>query len=301
MTVERGRDVEVSAVIPARNAAQFIAEAIASVLGQTFAPMECIVVDDGSTDESARIARSFGTRVRVISTPHRGVSCARNTGAAEASGDYIAFLDADDMWIPHKIEYQVAVATRRPDVGLVYTGIDVVDATGGFLRALEAPAPNRALWNTLMLEGVPVSVALTGLIRRDIFLSVGGFDPKLSTSADCEFVTRLALQYPLEGIIQPLAKYRIHSGQMHLDPKLTQSDMEQVFAWAFNGSDLGDEVKRHRRRAVANLHLSLAARYLSRRNTGRFLRHAMHAAVLRPDRVFHALGRLSREGLTQTS
>src|SRR5688572_32276770 len=98
----------VSVIIPARNAGRWIREAIESVLAQTAPAHECIVIDDGSTDDTARVAAEFGAPVRVITTGGRGVAAARNAGAASATGDYLAFLDADDVWLPRKLELQLA-------------------------------------------------------------------------------------------------------------------------------------------------------------------------------------------------
>src|SRR3954452_15003770 len=96
----------VSAIIPAHNAERFLAAAIDSVLAQTYQPIECIVVDDGSTDGTPAVARSYGDRIRLIPQEQRGVSAARNRGAAEARGELLAFLDADDRWLPERVERQ---------------------------------------------------------------------------------------------------------------------------------------------------------------------------------------------------
>src|SRR5947209_2263946 len=96
-----------SAVIPVRNGAEYIADAIRSVLDQTAPPLECLVIDDGSTDATPEIVRSFGTRVAYVCQSHAGVSAARNHGARRARGELVAFLDHDDVWLPTKLERQV--------------------------------------------------------------------------------------------------------------------------------------------------------------------------------------------------
>jgi len=104
----------VSIVIPAFNASWCIRRAVDSVLAQTFTDFELIVVDDGSTDETAEILRSYGDALRVVSQPNGGMSCARNAGIRIARGRYIAFLDADDRWLPAKLERQVKLLDDRP-------------------------------------------------------------------------------------------------------------------------------------------------------------------------------------------
>ena len=107
---------EVSAVIPVHNGAAYVAEAVQSILSQTRPPIECVVVDDGSTDETAEVVRRFGNEVAYVRQDRAGVSSARNRGAALARGALVAFLDHDDVWLPTKLERQVeALADARCD------------------------------------------------------------------------------------------------------------------------------------------------------------------------------------------
>src|SRR5262249_49148666 len=113
----------VSVVIPAYNCAPLVREAIASALAQTAPPFEILVIDDGSTDDSRALIAEFGSPVRYVWKPNGGVSSARNRGLAEARGDLIAFLDADDLWHPDKLRRQVEVLLERPELGMLGTGI----------------------------------------------------------------------------------------------------------------------------------------------------------------------------------
>ena len=106
---------EISVVIPAYNHGRFLREAIDSVLAQTYAPLEIIVVDDGSTDDTEQIVRSYGDRVRYIRQQNAGVGAARNNGIANARGEYVAFLDSDDLWLPEKLAVQVEYMRRHPE------------------------------------------------------------------------------------------------------------------------------------------------------------------------------------------
>ena len=125
----------VSVVIPTHNHAGYIRQAIDSALAQTSAPLEVIVVDDGSTDETPRILADYGGRIRAIRQSNAGVSVARNTGIAAAAGDLIALLDSDDSWAPTKLERQIARLSADPGVGLVHCGSERVDEAGRRLSA----------------------------------------------------------------------------------------------------------------------------------------------------------------------
>ena len=282
----------VSAVIPAYNAEHFIADAIESVLYQSYRHIECIVVDDGSTDRTGEICRRYGDNIRYIRTENRGVSVARNLGSATAA-TLLAFLNADDIWLPRKIEYQVALFETDPAIGMVYTGYHVVDEHLNFRARFAAPPPYLALRNTLLLERPSVSVAQTGLVSAAAFDAVHGFDPGLSTSADCDLACKIASRYKVAAVDRPLVLYRRHSEQMHHDPVATERDMTRVYDKLFSSEWVPPEILRLRRRARANLHVSLAGSYLIAGNRSAFLKHALRAFVTRPDRVLHAIGRLT--------
>ena len=121
----------VSVVIPAFNAELFIGETIDSVLAQTYPAYEVIVVDDGSSDRTRElVTERFGTRVRLVVQENQGPSAARNAGAAAARGDYLAVIDADDIWLPEKLSYQTKVLKQNPDIGLLCGNMVEFDDTG---------------------------------------------------------------------------------------------------------------------------------------------------------------------------
>src|SRR5437773_3781756 len=117
-------NVTVSVVIPTYNYARYLPEAIDSALAQTHAPLEVIVVDDGSTDDTPRVLAVYGDRIRVIRQANRGPGAARNTGIAAARGEYVGFLDADDVWLPRKLELQMARFEADQGLGLVHCGAE---------------------------------------------------------------------------------------------------------------------------------------------------------------------------------
>ena len=159
----------VSCVIPAYNAERFVAEAIESALRQTYQPVEVLVVDDGSTDDTAAVVRSYGREVICLSRRHRGTAAAKNAGIREAHGAWIAFLDADDLWHHDKLSRQMARLVQRPEVDLCYTRYRNVWVPE--LAEEKAKYERHALSEPV--SGWSLSTMLT---RRDVFDRFGFFE-----------------------------------------------------------------------------------------------------------------------------
>src|SRR5688572_22302626 len=147
----------VSVVIPTYNYGRFIAVAIESILRQTRPPLEIIVVDDGSTDETASVVESFGDAVKYVRQENAGVCAARNRGAAESRGDVIAFLDSDDSWEPTALERQVPFFDQDENIGLVHCGMREFDSdTGRTIRTVVIGGEDDLALNLLLWEGPSV-------------------------------------------------------------------------------------------------------------------------------------------------
>ncbi len=142
----------ITAVIPAYNAEEFVSAAIKSVLMQSAPIFECIVVDDGSRDGTGSAIGSFADRVRLIRTKNQGVAHARNIGIEAAKGDYIGFLDADDVWLPKKLERQIRKLTLQPDLAMIYSGLHLIDQHSRFIGEMRPAPGDIALERTLLLE-----------------------------------------------------------------------------------------------------------------------------------------------------
>lgn len=210
----------VSVVIPAYNDARYIGQALRSVLAQSYRPLDIVVVDDGSTDETAGIASSFGSRVQVFRQANAGAAVARNRGLEEARGDYIAFLDADDFWHPRKIELQLRHLQGCSECVAVYCRkIEVREGTGASSwsslpadRGSDALArsPGESGW--LYLELLRDSVVHTSTIMasRTTIDKVGRFDISLRKGQDLEFWLRLSRLGPIHMLDAVLSAYRIH-------------------------------------------------------------------------------------------
>ncbi|MCL4721020.1 MAG: glycosyltransferase [Gammaproteobacteria bacterium] len=214
----------VSAVMPVFNGSRHIGTAIESVLGQGFADLELIVVDDGSRDGSADLAAGFGPRVRVIRQANQGSAVARNAGIAAARGAYVAFIDADDAWLPAKIETQVRYLATHPDVGLVYhrwqewNGDPRTLAELGMQSIPELPGLDTEdsgwVYHRLLLDCIVHTS--TVMVRRSLLADAGGFDPKLRRGQDYDYWLRLSRLTPMHKLATTLSVYRIHAGSITL-------------------------------------------------------------------------------------
>ena len=207
----------VTVVVPSYNMAHFLPQAVESALGQSYPHLEVQIIDDGSTDETPRVVRQWdgNPRVRVHRQANGGLSHARNQGIALGRGNFIALLDADDIWLPEKLALQMPLFDGRPEVGVVYSGFDRMDRDG----RSEPKGPHRMhrgrISGRLLIENfVPASSAV---VRRECFERHGGFDTALRTGEDYEMWLRLSAHYQFDYVEQPVMRYRIWSGQMSKD------------------------------------------------------------------------------------
>jgi GT2 family glycosyltransferase len=179
-----------------------LAEAVASVLGQTFVDYELIVVDDGSTDGSAARLASFAGKLRIIRTAHRGVSAARNAGVSHSGGDYIAFLDSDDLWRPAKLARQFAYMKENPEIEICQTEeIWIRNAVRVNPKAIHRKPAGDVFFRSLELCLVSPSAVM---LRRALFERLGGFDESLPVSEDYDLWLRIAVAQPIGLLSEPL-------------------------------------------------------------------------------------------------
>jgi glycosyltransferase involved in cell wall biosynthesis len=254
--------IAVSAVIPVHNGAAYVAEAIRSVLGQTRPPVECLVIDDGSTDATPQVVREFGDDVRHVRLDRGGVSAARNRGAQLATGNLVGFLDHDDVWLATKLERQVGTLEDQ-DATLVLCAMDVVDEHGSVQTTKRLRACEDLLTGMLTFDGTEtVSCSSTGLVRRDELLRMGGFDSLLSVSADWDLLFRMLLAGGVAYVDEPLVRYRVHGANMSRDIEAMERDMTYAFAKAFADPRLPQALRQRRRHAYGRLYRMLAGSYL---------------------------------------
>jgi glycosyltransferase involved in cell wall biosynthesis len=227
----------VSVVIPAYNAEAYIEAAVDSVLAQNFRDYELIVVDDGSSDSTADRLGAYGDAVRCIRQPNGGVSRARNRGIEVSRGRLMAFLDADDVWLPEKLGKQASLLGRRSDCRACYTAATHTDAA---LRpiAVERCTEGAVTILNLLLRGNVVPAGGSSVVcERELLLETGGFDPGLSLCADWDMWLRLAARTRFAGIDDPLVLYRRTPGSMSGDPRVLEHDTLALLAKAFSEPD----------------------------------------------------------------
>jgi glycosyltransferase involved in cell wall biosynthesis len=205
--------MKISVITPAHNAEPYLQQAVESVLGQTYPPHEMIIAENGSTDRTAEISRSFGPPVKVLSFAERTwPAVARNAAIRASTGDWLAFLDADDWLLPEKFDKQKRLAETHPNAVLLYTGVFTWQA-GELRRA--AFSPPEKLWPS-MRYSARFEVASV-MVRRDALEAVGGFNPETRYIEDWELWIKLAERYStaaFRGIDEPLAVYRRTPGSI---------------------------------------------------------------------------------------
>jgi glycosyltransferase involved in cell wall biosynthesis len=214
------RDCTVSVVIPAWDRASWIGETLDSVLRQERAADEVIVVDDGSTDETAAVAAAHPLAPRVVTIPHAGVAAARNRGVEVARGDLVAFLDSDDLWLPAKLARHLPVFECPRPPTMSCTHYEVWDRVDGEWALAQTRRHRGPLDAAALLERNRVGT-LTVVAQRAELLAVGGFAEELARGSDYELWLRLAERAPVHVLDEVLAVHRRHPH------RLTGTDPEQ--------------------------------------------------------------------------
>jgi glycosyltransferase involved in cell wall biosynthesis len=272
----------ISVIIPTYNYARYLRDAIDSVLAQTVAPLEIIVVDDGSTDDTPQVLAAYGEKIRAIHQSNLGVAAARNTGLAAARGECIAFLDSDDLWLPRKLELQIARLESDPSLGLVHCGAETFDgeATLDVLEGMKGWVGEAILRLDRMVIPVPGSGIL---LPKRIIGEVGDFDVRLPPSDDWDLCYRVAARYPIGFVPEVLVRYRLHGGGIHLNIPKMENAMLLSLGKAFASPDPG--VQALRRHSYGRLHRILAGCYFQQRKLRDFARHVMKSLRYDPTNI----------------
>lgn len=278
---------EVSVVIPAYNAAAYVGQAIESVLAQTFGDLEILVIDDGSTDGTERVVRA-NPGVRYHRQDNRGVAVARNHGIAEARGRYAAFLDADDLWLPHKLERQLGALRASPSCRVCYSPFFAVDPHLREIGLVHGPRVGSALEDLLRFGNV-VGTPSTVIGERTLLEDAGGFDPDLSFCADWDLWIRLAARTEFACVDEPLVRYRRHPGNMSRDVALLERESVRTLEKAFAMPGLPRALRARRRSALGRNQMVLAGSYFRAGRYRDLLRCAARAVNLAPSQALRLL------------
>ena len=249
----------VSIIIPAYNAENYIEQTIKSVIEQEFEAWELIIINDGSTDNTLKIIKKFDdNRIKVISTKNQGVSAARNTGIKASQGKYIAFLDADDVWLSDNLIEKVSQLESNSEIDWVYSNMYHADEVLNIIEVAPSGTDQDIIDSILLWEGEVVPGPCSNIVvKRKIVDDAIYFDTNLSTAADQDFCLSLAAIYlKAHYIDKPLWKYRLTSSSMHQNIAKMESDHIYIYkkadtlglfkSWFF------------KRRCYSNLYLILA-------------------------------------------
>lgn len=261
---------KVSVVIPTYNCDRLLGETINSVLHQTYLDFEVIVVDDGSTDRTAELVNNYGKNVRYLYQENKGQGAARNAGMRMSNGVYIAFLDSDDIWLPTKLERQMSVIDSGSNVNFVYCDVEVFEHLSGarlfFARQLFKPYQGNNIGSKLLLNNFIFSS--TPIVKQKVFEKVGYFDESrlLQGIEDWDMWLRIAANYSLTFLGEPLAKYRVHDRNMvgngNYDPlKFLKQWIEVIKRATEFAPQVYSSVSP---KAISNAYLRTAAKLLSK-------------------------------------
>ncbi len=212
---------KVSVVIPTHNRPALAKRAIASVLSQSYRELEVIVVDDGMKERADAVAASFGdARLRYVShDKEKGGGAARNTGIAHARGDFIAFLDDDDEWMPEKLEMQMrAFAPTPPDIGFCYTAVRI--AYDGGKEVVTRVPEGVGNYFEFALRNFKTFLSVTLVVKRNIFDEVGTFDPDFPSHQEADLMVRIAQKFKGLGINKPLVRVSMSQQYEHIGSNL---------------------------------------------------------------------------------
>ena len=211
----------VSVVTPCYGQGHFLPDAIESVLAQRTTDLEMIVVDDGSPDDTTRVAQSYSARdprVRRVAQSNHGLASARNAGLERACGTYVVFLDADDRLHPEALSAGIVSLEQHPRAAYTRGRFDVIDAQGNVIEQIADEGPRWIDEYELLLRDNPIGAPAAVMFRRAIFESNAPFDSRVDAAADLELYLRLARLYPVTSHASVVAQYRRHAHNMSLNP-----------------------------------------------------------------------------------
>jgi glycosyltransferase involved in cell wall biosynthesis len=217
----------ISIIIPAYKAEKYIEETIRSVIQQTIMDWELIVVDDGSPDNLGEVVKKLqleDSRIQYVRQKNAGVSTARNYGYNLSKGDYIAFLDADDVWLPNNLSLKLEKFAIDKTLGLVHSDTEVIDSFSKRIGEIKQGKEGYILEDLLLWNGTCIPAPSSILVKREVLEKVGGFDKELSTAADQEFFFRVAAQYKIGRVSEVTWFYRVHGNNMSSNVLLMEKD-----------------------------------------------------------------------------
>jgi glycosyltransferase involved in cell wall biosynthesis len=296
----KGSDsIEVSVITAAYNAAKYIAETIRSVQRQSFTRWEYIIVDNGSTDNTVDIIKEYlsDDRIHLFIEDRKGRGFARNTAVAHATGEYIANIDSDDLWEPDKLEKQVHILRSNPQLGLVYTGLRIINEGGTTIAFPNAVDISRRPLQYLLTEKNPITHSSI-LLRREALYGDRYQDENIEDADELIVYLRAFLAFKEAGFIsEPLTLYRVHRGS-GLDRVSICSycrNYKKGLDTFFQIYSIPKEIRALKRRAYGTMYyLSASVGISYKKEPGTCVKYLLNSAFLRPNRIHNCLYQLVR-------
>jgi glycosyltransferase involved in cell wall biosynthesis len=259
--------MNVSVIIPTYNSEKYISSAVKSVLNQTHHNFELIIVDDGSVDNTQEIINSFNDqRIKYIYQENSGVAVARNTGIENSSGEHIAFLDADDIWVPEKLQIQLDIISERNDVCMIYSAIEMFYTGNDRTKIIKYNHDDNNFVEKLITDPFKsIPYPSTVILKRSCIDKAGTFNPEFKTGEDWDLWLRLSELGKCRYVNQPLVKKLTHNESItnSLDLKSTEEYHIKLLNKFFANNP---EYKKLKFKAYSMIYYDIACRYYGRNN-----------------------------------
>ncbi|MFH0702008.1 MAG: glycosyltransferase [bacterium] len=255
------KNPKVSIIVTTYNRKHYLKDTLDSVFNQTFNDFELIIIDDGSTDETKELIKLYKCqRIKYFYQNNSGLNAARNAGINLACGEFLAFLDSDDIWLPTKLEKQVNILEKYPDICLVYCGTLLINEENKIIGQKPLVQYGGYVLNKLIFTNFLYNGSCV-LFRSSCLDKVGLFDISIKRMTDWEFYLRFALYYRFYGINEYLLKYRIHRQTMSSDFKSYENSGFKILDKIFNHKDLDSKYLTYKNKALAMRYRYIGRRY----------------------------------------
>lgn len=255
---------KISVIIPVYNGEITIQETIDSVLGQTFVDFELIIIDDGSSDRTVEIIKeiikqNLDSRIKLSSYPNKGLSASRNRGIQRSQGEYISFIDADDLWTQDKLTMQYAALQNTPNATIAYSGTRRIDKYGKTLYDIPLAKIRGDIYNYLLLRDI-VGSGSNPLIQRQALLSTGGFDESLRAAEDWDLWIKLSAKY--EFIDVPLHQILYRRSPQSMSSQINRQERETLKVINHAFMQAPKDLQYLKKPSLINVYISLVFKYL---------------------------------------
>jgi glycosyltransferase involved in cell wall biosynthesis len=289
---------EVSVIIPAYNAARYLSDSITSVIGQSYAAWELVVVDDGSTDNTAEIAGTFlsDERIRIIKQSNKGVSAARNAGINVARGRYITFLDADDAYLPENIAKKYSILIQNPSIDFVYCDAIMCDGNLNEEHIEKGVATDNLFRKVIEWKGESIPASSSNIfVKARLMKEKFRFDEQLSNCADRYMKIMLAIYALAYYLPEALIKYRNSPGSMSKQVGLLEHDEKYIISKIVQENIVPQG--RSRNKIIANIYLILSGSwYRNAHHPVRAIKYGIKAILTYPPVIRKLAAKLIQRG-----